>query len=424
MVKSNSKVFEARKEEWSKAIADTQEQEAGTRSKIDKAAKLVEQNDDDLKMDIENLVSAVQAERRKSTATVVALLANTETIVAIDSDRDKYTSRINGHFRTIANSTTSVTRRAERAKTDWPEKIADLTKRMAVIDAIKQQAASLQKSSAKALSADNADPLVIFDVHKKSESLASQCQKFNEDLGNCVGQLYVSWDKVLVDMEIKEKSSTHYDWAEEENVTNVDSKFYHKYKTITISITDPSTKTGTHTSKEKWVPVPSKTYSSYEDKLGMTVVSKPAGKYDHEVSKVAPPPGYSYMAKPGQSNQYGHWNTDRSGNSFWAFYGQYAFMRSMFWGSSYQPIYVNDYRGYRSAYSSGRPYYGRTTTGQQRYGTKGTTTATKYKASKYTRSGGYASTTYKKSGGYNSSGYRSGRGGSYRSGGSRSGGGK
>ena len=44
-----------------------------------------------------------------------------------------------------------------------------------------------------------------------------------------------------------------------------------------------------------------------EKDLGMAIEHKPAGKYDTESERVAQPAGFAYMAPPGQSNQYGHW---------------------------------------------------------------------------------------------------------------------
>ena len=40
----------------------------------------------------------------------------------------------------------------------------------------------------------------------------------------------------------------------------------------------------------------------------MAIEHKPAGKYDTESERVAQPAGFAYMAPPGQSNQYGHWD--------------------------------------------------------------------------------------------------------------------
>ena len=181
-----------------------------------------------------------------------------------------------------------------------------------------------------------------------------------------VSELYYSWTKTLSDMDIVDSGSS--------------VKFQHKYSILKIL------RDGTHEHSEDWVFVSESVYDSQEKNLGMAVISKPLGKFESEAVKVAQPAGYNYIARPGQSNQYGHWETNSSGNSFWAFYGQYSFMQSMLWGSSYRPIYMNDYNDYDRSYRTNRSYYGSDTNGRPRYGTSGSYTSTRYSDSKFRRS--------------------------------------
>jgi hypothetical protein len=190
--------------------------------------------------------------------------------------------------------------------------------------------------------------------------------------------------------------------------------------------------------EETWVKVDKSRYLSMEKNLGMTIEHKPAGKYDSEATKTVQAAGYAYMSSPEEGrNRYGYWRHS-GGSSFWVFYGQYAFMRSMFWGPSYYPIGYGHYRGYRGAYSAGRTWYGRDSSrgGGALYGSQGTRTKTTYANSKYRRSNGYKSTQFVKSGGtyrgsryasksssrssYSSSRYSSGRSSSRSAGRSRS----
>ena len=137
-----------------------------------------------------------------------------------------------------------------------------------------------------------------------------------------------------------------------------------------------------------------------EKNLGMTVEHKSAGKYDHEVVRVAQPAGYAYIAPRSQGrNQYGEWRSG-SGGSFWVFYGQYALMRTLFWGPRYdRPIYANDYDRYSRHHRYGRTYYGTDATGRRRYGAGGSFTSSRYASSNYNRSGGFKSSRYVQSGG-------------------------
>lgn len=112
----------------------------------------------------------------------------------------------------------------------------------------------------------------------------------------------------------------------------------------------------------EWYQVEEKVFEQHVDDMGMELASR--GE-DGKLHKGASPPGFNNYVG---NEKYGHWE-NRGGNSFWAFYGQYAFMSSMFRMMTY-PVrrsYYDDYRGnYRG---TGRSYYGPTTGGRSRYGT-------------------------------------------------------
>ncbi|MCZ6899781.1 MAG: hypothetical protein O7F74_06055 [Bacteroidetes bacterium] len=112
-----------------------------------------------------------------------------------------------------------------------------------------------------------------------------------------------------------------------------------------------------------WYEVSKDFFGKNENNMGMEIVSKNA---EGKISKVAAPPGYSNYVG---NQRYGSWQTHSGGHSFWAFYGQYAFMSSMFNMMTY-PARRSYYNTYRSGYGAGRSYYGpRTTGGGSYYGT-------------------------------------------------------
>ena len=82
-----------------------------------------------------------------------------------------------------------------------------------------------------------------------------------------------------------------------------------------------------------WIVVSEETFNKNLDNMGMELLSK---NEDGKVSKIPAPPGYNNYVG---NQRYGSWQTNSSGNSFWAFYGQYAFMSSMFGMMSNRPIY-------------------------------------------------------------------------------------
>lgn len=111
-----------------------------------------------------------------------------------------------------------------------------------------------------------------------------------------------------------------------------------------------------------WHEVSEKEFNRYINDMGMEIAARDStGKLTKNVA----PPGYNnYVGNP----RYGHWE-NRGGSSFWAFYGQYAFMSSLFRMNSY-PVsrgYYGDWYGnYRG---TDRRYYGPTSGGTSYYGT-------------------------------------------------------
>lgn len=111
-----------------------------------------------------------------------------------------------------------------------------------------------------------------------------------------------------------------------------------------------------------WMTVNEDFFWEHENDMGMEVASK--GE-DGKVHKVTGPPGYSQYVG---NERYGRWRND-GGSRFWEFYGQYAFMRSMF-GYGMRPIYYRDYNTYYSSYRYQKPYYGsKTKSGNNSWGT-------------------------------------------------------
>ncbi len=137
-------------------------------------------------------------------------------------------------------------------------------------------------------------------------------------------------------------------------------KYFHQYQIIE----GDSTTGGPKDSLTDWFPVSKDYFMANINNMGMELASKKDGKLDKTVS----PPGYgAYIGNP----TYGHW-VDNNGYSFWQFYGQYAFMSSMFNLMTY-PVrrsYWDDY--YTHYYGTGRSYYGPMMgTGTYMYGTMG-----------------------------------------------------
>ncbi|MDL1964373.1 MAG: hypothetical protein LWW98_08595 [Deltaproteobacteria bacterium] len=140
---------------------------------------------------------------------------------------------------------------------------------------------------------------------------------------------------------------------------NLFKTHYHKYHII---MDDKTTKTD-------WLEVPENYFKQNTSFLGMTIWVKKEGKE----SKAIGPPGYEYVG----NERYGQWNTNSSGQSFWAFYGQYHFISALL---GHNPIYRNHHTNYTRSSAQNRPYFGH----NKEYGTNGSLTK-KQKPNFYSR---------------------------------------
>lgn len=284
----------------------------------------------------------------------------------------------------------------QKAEVDWPQKKGDLDTRLEALRGLPAQSDSLWQSTAAArkeaaagnyASADLGGLLTAADT---LHATATDLPKKSDDVKALTGQLYTSWDKLLVDME----SGSHA-WKQ-------------KIRTVTTKVESPAAQNGATTQDEKWVEVPRNTYEAEKSDLGMAVEHKALGKYDSEADRVAQPAGFAYMAPPGQRNQYGYWDHS-GGRDFWVFYGQYALMRDLLFNHDYRPLYRGDWDEYRTYQSRGQTYYGRDeATSAPKYGTAGSTTQDRYSGSTFAKSGGFKDSKYaSKSGNYRDSQYSS-----------------
>jgi hypothetical protein len=138
--------------------------------------------------------------------------------------------------------------------------------------------------------------------------------------------------------------------------------YFHQYRIIRTEKGEP---------KEEitpWIEVKEDFFNQNLNNMGMEIAAK---SEDGEIVKNAAPPGYSSYV--GNSN-YGHW-VDRGGTSFWEFYGQYAFLSTMFNLATF-PVRRSFYSDYRGDYYGRRPYYGPISGGRPTFGTNSTYTNT------------------------------------------------
>ena len=133
--------------------------------------------------------------------------------------------------------------------------------------------------------------------------------------------------------------------------------YKHKYKVITNKQVNDSTFEPQEEITD-WQEVDENFFDVHVNDMGMEIAAKTDGK----VTKQTAPPGYSNYVG---NDKYGQWRQDNNGNSFWEFYGRYAFMSNMI-GLFAGPVYRTGYNDYHRNYRGSRPYYGTSTA---KYGT-------------------------------------------------------
>ena len=134
--------------------------------------------------------------------------------------------------------------------------------------------------------------------------------------------------------------------------------YYHKYRIIKGNNPNDLKELTTD-----WHEVSEREFNSHINDMGMEIASRDSSG---KLSKSVAPPGYSNYVG---NEKYGSWRTNSGGQSFWAFYGQYAFMSSMFNMMTY-PVYRSFYSDWRgNYYGTNRTYYGPSSGGRNYYGT-------------------------------------------------------
>ena len=132
-----------------------------------------------------------------------------------------------------------------------------------------------------------------------------------------------------------------------------------------------------------WEEVNASFYEQNLENLGMAILSKPYGEFEPDSQPA--PPGMAYVGNP----KYGEWKKDESGNSFWSWYGRYAFFSHLFFFPSHYYSYGSWNRWNRD-YRYKKPYYGQTQTGYT-FGSRGTRMkqSPRYQNSTFSKTGGF-----------------------------------
>lgn len=376
---------------WQTRLSSAEEQLRGAQAELDNAERLAQEKKDEDRASIESHLLHVREARNFALTESSEIHNQIEQLLELRKNRDSVVRGAQTDHEAIqAMSLLDTQTRVRDASRDWPKKAADLSRRFTELDGVRADASRLWETvqAQDSRRDSDIDYVLLAGAASGLHESVLDLSKANDHLLKLADQLYISWDKILADMAIEEGE---------------DVKFMHKLQLVRVRVSgaDAGGAGEALPLQESWQPVSGTEYEAQKENLGLALEVKAAGKYDSEAERATPqPPGYAYIAAPEQgSNQYGHWVNDRRGGSFWEFYGQYMFMRSLFWGPRYSPIYMNDYRGYRRSYDSGRTYYGSTSGGGKKYGSSSAGTRTRYSSSRYVATDGYKNSRYVQSGG-------------------------
>jgi hypothetical protein len=417
---------DARREAWTQRLRDAEQRLAAADEAAAKARALLDENDEEKEAD---LVREVEELRTASTAARLELeemAQAAEQRIRFATDRPALLAQLEEHHARVQSvDVAGLAGTVEEAATRWPDKAGELTGllntvREAVTTSDQLLATAQSENETFARDPTAADLDAFFLAARRLAALAQRAPQLAHEAREDIAQLDVSWDDILVDMEIVESGSSN--------------QFFHSIKRVTTPANVPEGETATPTEQTRRVAVDRREFERHQSDLGMVLRHKDAGKFESEAEETTQPPGYAYMAPPGQRNRYGYWE-NRSGSNFWVWYGQYSLMRNLFYGPRYIGVPASSWTDYDRSRRMGRTFYGTTDAGKPRWGSSSTFSGSRYASSSYKRNDGYTGNRWRSSGGsFRSSPYSTsrsasrstGRGSyrSFRSGGSRSFGGK
>lgn len=377
------------------AVTAWQASLATDRQKLDSAKRedvqldqIAHANRADSRIHAEELLSEERDLRYAAVHDAESVQAQADKWLAVDKDPNAYVTKLQAEYDAIhSQDLAAVTSTVEKAEEDWPKKKSDLALRLDQLTNIQKSAASEWQETdparrdAASGKLTGADIAVLVKTEDEFTSDADTLHRGVTQLPQLSNQLYVAWDKVLIDLDKAREDGRDV--------------YREKIKTVRTHFNDALSAKADTTSDEHWVDVSRPSFDLVENDLGMAIAHKDAGLYDSEATTTPQPAGFAYIASPAEGhNQYGYW-THENGQSFWTFLPEYLILRELMWGHDYRPIVVGEYEGYRVAQRAGTTFYGReTTTGLPKYGSHGTFTQTRYAGSRYVQSGGFRGSAY------------------------------
>ena len=204
LIDSMTGLPQPRREQWLARLARSEKDLDSASSELDQAKELAAQDDDKLRVEIESRIGQARQKRTQALQAASEILDLARTVSEVDKNRGRYIGEAQASVRQLSAYRPASVPGAQRAMIDWPEKKADLSQAIQRMAEVKARSASLWKERSRAIAAPDADALLILETHQSLQADGLQLARLDSQLGQRVGQLYLSWDRVLVDMEIRE----------------------------------------------------------------------------------------------------------------------------------------------------------------------------------------------------------------------------
>lgn len=331
-------LFRTRAADWRTRLERASSQVQKSQAELSALQKLVEENRRQDARKVEEGLTRLESARASGVREAEQIAAEAERWLSYKRDLPKQLSAMNGHYEAVrAFDVAAATAAATKAMSDWPAKKPDLESRLAAVTALKTRAEETWNASAAVreqagkTSDDAIDYPALFQAADQLRDADRQTKEGADAINRLAGQLYVNWDKLLVEVEEERQ----------------------KVRFVRTQFPDATLANGATTQEEKWEPIARARAEDLERNTGMVIAHKPAGKYDSEAESGPQAPGYRYIAPAGQANMYGAWN-----NGVWTWLPQYLIMSQLLRGPSYPPITTGDYGSYQSARQRGEVFYG------------------------------------------------------------------
>ena len=151
LMTSHSLLFQPKREQWLSRLTSLDQEMTLASQELAKAKELAGQNNDELRIEIERRVSAVNQKRANAFIGVTELSEQTNTIVKIDENRNQYVGEVKRAYNNISGYLTTSVSRAHRAMIDWPQKKVNLSQLITQVDDVKAKSDALWRNRSKSI---------------------------------------------------------------------------------------------------------------------------------------------------------------------------------------------------------------------------------------------------------------------------------